>query len=79
MAIATDGLKILDICNFLAPGFSYSEYFKDFEVEEISNISVEQYNFAHQVWKEENMKTLKDVLIYYNNAGCKPFVLAIEK
>ena len=111
MTIATDSLKFLDICNFLAPGFSYSEYLKAFEVEEQkfvwihekftsldllnrttfpayeefysslknSNISVEQYKFAHQVWKDENMKTLKDMLIYYNNADCKPFVLAIEK
>ena len=111
MAIATDSLKFLDICNFLAPGFSYSEYLKAFEVEEQkfvwihekftsldvlnrtsfpaheefysslknSNISLEQYNLAYEVWKKEKMKTLKDMLIYYNNADCKPFVLAVEK
>ena len=102
MAIATDSLKFLDICNFLAPGFSYSEYLKAFEVEEQkfvwihekftsldvlnrtsfpaheefysslknSNISLEQYNLAYEVWKKEKMKTLKDMLIYYNNADC---------
>ena len=43
------------------------------------NISLEDYQSLEQIWKENNMKTLKDLLVYYNNLDVTPFVLGIEK
>ena len=36
------------------------------------------YNLIKQKWDECNMKTLKDLLILYNNCDCGPFVTALE-
>lgn len=44
-----------------------------------SNISLEEYNYCRQVWTERKMKSLKDLLIYYNNQDCIGFVEAIRK
>ena len=43
------------------------------------NISIEDYENCCQVWKQNNMKTLRDYLIYYNNLDVLPFLEAIEK
>jgi hypothetical protein len=40
---------------------------------------VEPILFLPQVWKREGMTTLKDLLIYYNNADVAPFLEAIAK
>lgn len=104
-------LKFLDISNFIAPGFSYSEYLKAFEVKETkffwiheqftsldvlqrtdfpqhwefysslkkSNITLEEYNYVKRVWNDRKMTTLKDLLIYYNNCDCVPFVDALAR
>jgi hypothetical protein len=34
MAMKTDKLNILDITNYLAPGYSYSKFLKAYDVEE---------------------------------------------
>ena len=104
-------LKFLDVCNFIAPGFSYSDYLKAFEVEETKffwiheqftslkvlqrtdfpehwefysslkqrNITTDEYNHVRKIWEERKMKTLKDLLIYYNNCDCVPFVSALAR
>lgn len=43
------------------------------------NITEDEYNNACKIWKDNNMKTLKDYLIYYNNLDVVPFVESIEK
>ena len=43
------------------------------------NISVEDYQFLQKVWKEKEMKTFRDLLIWYNNLDVGPFVEAVEK
>ena len=43
------------------------------------NISVEDYNYAKSIWKKNGMKTLRDMLIYYNEQDVKPLCAAIEK
>ena len=43
------------------------------------NISTEEYMKCCQVWKDHDMKTLRDYLIYYNNLDVLPFLEAIEK
>ena len=104
-------LKFLDVCNFIAPGFSYSDYLKAFEVKETKffwiheqftsldvldrtsfpehwefysslkqkNITPDEYSYAKSVWDDRKMKTLKDMLIYYNNCDCVPFVDALSR
>jgi|GEM_PF-4743404 len=44
-----------------------------------SNISPSEYEFVKNVWQENNWKTLKDMLIYYNIMDCEPFVEAVSK
>ena len=111
IAIKTESLQFLDVCSYLAPGFSYSQYLKAMEVDakkffwiydsftsldvlkqtsfpkredffsnlKQASISEEDYEYCKSVWKKENMKTVRDLLVYYNNADCKGFVMALEK
>ena len=44
-----------------------------------SNITPEDYDYLKTVWRDNNMKTLKDFLIWYNNLDVGPFVEAVEK
>lgn len=41
-------------------------------------ISTENYEFCQRVWQENNMKTMKDFLIWYNNKDVEPFIEALE-
>jgi len=43
------------------------------------NITDEEYNVCINAWKDNNMKTFKDFLEWYNNLDVLPFVEAIEK
>ena len=43
------------------------------------NISEDEYAFCQQIWKEEEMTTIKDYLIWYNNRDVVPFLEALEK
>ena len=44
-----------------------------------SNFTKEKYEQCKKVWQENNMRTLKDFLIYYNNLDTKPLLSAIQK
>ena len=44
-----------------------------------SNISDEEYALCKRAWKEQEMTTLRDFLIYYNNLDTFPFSRAVEK
>lgn len=111
MCLQTTKLRFLDICNYLAPGFSYDSYLKAMEVDcqkffwihdkftsldilksesfpahedfysrlKQQNITEDQYAYCKKVWVEQNMKSLRDLLIYYNNCDVKGFVDAIRK
>jgi len=55
---------------------SREDFYSDLKKE---TISLEDYNYCRKIWVENNMKTLKDLLIYYNNADCTGFVKALQK
>lgn len=44
-----------------------------------SNITSQQYTECQKIWREHDMCTLKDFLVYYNNLDVSPFLEAIEK
>ena len=44
-----------------------------------SNISNEEYTYCQQIWKDEEMTTMQDYLIWYNNRDVVPFLEAVEK
>jgi hypothetical protein len=39
----------------------------------------EDYKVVCQAWEEENMKTVRDLLVWYNNLDVEPFLMALEK
>ena len=43
------------------------------------NISAEEYRYRQQVWEENQMITVKDFLVWYNNLDVLPFLEAVEK
>jgi chromosomal replication initiation ATPase DnaA len=43
------------------------------------NITDEEYNICINAWKDNNMKTFKDFLEWYNNLDVLPFIEAVEK
>ncbi len=43
------------------------------------NITDEEYQVCVDAWKDNNMKTFKDFLEWYNNLDVLPFIEAIEK
>ena len=111
MCIKTETLKFLDITNYLASGFSYSQYMKTYKCTEQKgffpykwmtsldnlqvtalpaheaffstlkneNISSEDYQLCMNVWQENNMKTMNDFLVWYNNKDVEPMLEAINK
>ena len=42
-------------------------------------ISDEEYAFCQRIWVENDMKTLKDFLVWYNNLDVNPFLEALSK
>ena len=111
MGFATKKLKFLDICNYLAPGFSYAKYLTaygcaqqkgHFPYEYMDSIgklddralppqsaffsrltnegiSDEDYARCQAVWRANEMKTLREYLVWYNNRDVTPFLEAIDK
>ena len=103
--------KILDIINFLAPGYSYDKYLKAYGCElqkghfpyeymdgigkledsdlppqeafysrlKNKGISDEDYARCQAVWRDNGMKTMYDILVWYNNRDVVPFLDAIDK
>ena len=51
------------------------------ETEKISAKEVGEENYKHlqHVWKEQNMTSFRDFLVYYNNLDVAPFIKAVEK
>ena len=44
-----------------------------------TDISERDYQYCKEVWNVRGMKTLRDMLVYYNECDVKPLCLAIEK
>jgi hypothetical protein len=42
------------------------------------NISVEDHQLCLNAWKENDMKTMKEVLTWYNNKDVEPMLEAID-
>lgn len=42
-----------------------------------SNISLKEYAYCQQVWRDHNMVTFRDFLIWYNDLDVGPFVTAV--
>ena len=111
MCLTTDKFKFVDICNYLAPGFSYAKYLAAYgcaqqkghfpyeymddlrKLDEralppqaaffsrITNegISDDDYARCQAVWCANEMKTLREYLVWYNNRDVTPFLEAIDK
>lgn len=111
MCIKTEKLKLLDLVNYLALGFSYSQYLKAYKCTEQKgffpyewmtsldklnfiqlppheaffstlkneNICAEDYQLCQRIWEENDMKTMKEFLVWYNNKDVVPMLEAIEK
>ena len=111
MCLKTARLKFVDICNYLAPGYSYADFLKAYgcsaqkgffpyewfdNVEKLefdqlppheaffsalknANITEDEYRFCSAIWRDKNMESFRDYLIWYNNLDVEPFVEAIEK
>ena len=43
------------------------------------DISDQNYAYCEQIWRDHDMKTFRDFLIWYNNTDVVPFLEAIEK
>ena len=111
MCFSTNKLKFVDICNYLAPGFSYDKYLKAYGcdlqkghfpyeymdgIEKLEDralppqaaffsrlknegISDADYARCQAVWHDNQMKTMRDFLVWYNNRDVIPFLQAIDK
>jgi len=44
-----------------------------------SNISKEDYDICQQVWRDRNMTTMKDFVLWYNCLDVEPFLKALQK
>nr|KAG5700831.1 hypothetical protein BaRGS_024217 [Batillaria attramentaria] len=44
-----------------------------------SNISDQDYAYCQRVWREKNMSTMRDFLVWYNNKDVVPFLEALDK
>ncbi|GMF15815.1 unnamed protein product [Phytophthora lilii] len=88
--INTRNYKFLDMTNYVPAGTSYDKYLKTYiggcKCEDSSrcvcglesDIKDEDYEFVKFAWDHHEMKTLKDLLIWYNNLDVEPFVSAIQ-
>ena len=45
----------------------------------LSNISEEEYATVEAAWKRHNMRTIRDLLVWYNNLDVKQFLTALER
>ena len=43
------------------------------------NITEEEYSYCQDIWQKEDMTTMKDYLMWYNNRDVVPFLEALEK
>ncbi|KAJ8030844.1 hypothetical protein HOLleu_27376 [Holothuria leucospilota] len=43
------------------------------------DLTDEEYRYCQKVWKDQNMQTFKDFLVWYNNKDVVPFLEALDK
>ena len=111
VCIETHSLRFLDVCNFIAPGFSYRMYLAAFDcaeekgffpyewMDDISKLehnalppreafysslkeetlSQSDYALCQRAWHDNNMSSMRDFLIWYNNLDVKPMLEAVAK
>ena len=111
MCFSTNKLKFVDICNYLAPGFSYDKYLKAYGcdlqkghfpyeymdgIEKLEDralppqaaffsrlknegISNDDYARCQAVWRNNQMTTMRDYLVWYNNRDVTPFQAAFYR
>jgi G:T-mismatch repair DNA endonuclease (very short patch repair protein) len=122
MCLATRKLTFLDVCNYIAPGYSYSKYLQAygndqdgaksfFPYEYVDSLKKlddtqlppydafysslkgentldeghgedhgrSQYAKLQELWHRQGMASLRDLLVYYNNADVEPFVKALGR
>jgi hypothetical protein len=72
MCIKTEKLKFLDITNYMAPGFSYSQYLKAYKC-------TEQKGFFPYEWMTSLDKLNVSQLPPHNNKDVEPMLEAIDK
>ena len=109
--IESSRFRFLDICNFIAPGFSYDKYLKAYNCQSTkgyfpyewmdsldkldctslppiecfnsslrnTKMSVEEYQYCQNIWREQGMTRFEEFLVWYNNLDVEPFLEAIEK
>ena len=58
---------------------SFPEHHEFYSELKGKNISVDDFNYCKQVWEQENMNSLRDMLIYYNEHDVGPLCSAITK
>ena len=119
--LATRKLTFLDVCNYIAPGYSYTKYLdtygcsqdglkSHFPYEYVTSLEVlnetclpkyesfysslksantleeglgeahgrDQYRQLQQLWEQQGMTSLNDLLIHYNNSDVIPLLKAID-
>ncbi|KAI8484950.1 hypothetical protein Bbelb_373570 [Branchiostoma belcheri] len=88
MSLETENLKFLDLTNYVAPGFSYAAVLAAYGCTEtkafysklkMAHITEEDYAYCQEVWKDHNMRTMKDFLTWYNNKDVVPMLEAVQK
>ena len=60
-------------CESLRPKEAFHSELKN------EDISDQNYAYCEHIWRDHDMKTFRDVLIWYNNRDVVPFLEAIEK
>ena len=61
------------VCESLPPKEAFRSELKN------EDISYQNYAYCEQIWRDHDMKTFRDFLIWYNNRDLVPFLEAIEK
>ena len=111
MCLSTNMLKILDMVNVLAPGYSYGKYLKAYgcdlqkghfpyeymdDIVQLQDcalppqeafysrlknegISDEDYALCQVAWRDNQTKTMRDILVWYNSRDVILFLQAIDK
>ncbi|KAG2861556.1 hypothetical protein PC113_g7056 [Phytophthora cactorum] len=75
MCIATSDMKMLDISNYVPAGTSYDNFDSKLRGTSITSDDYERVKF---VWGYYGMKSIKDLLVWYNNLDVVPFIKAIK-
>ena len=63
----------------LSEGHSQTKVLKIMTITEPPKTGRENYTSLLETWRDNNMSTFKDFLMWYNNLDVKPFVEAVEK